>query len=1074
MQLLQKAQQETSENLIVYFTDFPWFLGRKYSIESNLKLIIEKSKIQILAIRTQSSKKSQRYSQNKTKVYLNASMPQKQCSHDRSIKERMSQIKAQLKNMIQDIAVGFLDHILKDQKIKDSAISDKVETQCSSYSVKDFWGMPKVLQTAFKMINQYNINKEVGFEFYIKDSNENEEQSDLQINKTEEDSTFDYFKEFVPPDNLCLSQVEISQELLTSIKDEIPNQASNQFSQQSTTNESTLYVRNFDLVLQTVFSYSNLFTEEEKCKIKLFLAQDGKAKTIYARMFFRRRYWFNKQILSKYSQNQEYLEDTAQNLYRNGFLRSDEDVIYEGDFERINELIENGINVCGLKILETELKKIIRGNHFQELEQDFDLIRVNTFYQQKQTFEGKYGPVCEKLSAKISKWIREISEENIINGKKVLFFRDNAQTEKLKICLRLFFFYQKKDAYETLLDHDYGFYRYESFKNYLSNRESDPNNDNLKPIFQCREDFLAFDEASQVIGSTFEFLQMGLKRRDMEAKVAKKIIKQALRMCEIEFNKNDQDFLLFNNIKQLIEDQQEEKNKCYALSSITLICLLQNKIFYTQRGKWWHRLAMNLKHIKQKNEALKCCDIAIKDEFVKGDKRNMILKLRLNLFVEINRQNGKILIKNSKALAKKNQKGKKKGKGSKKNANIEMMEDFNKSFLKSQQMVKDTKRKFNRISMLNNFLDDEEEAQNGYSRSKPFVLDDYSDDEEQLNKKLVGKKRKKKYTDQYDEESNIQSSVEENSDTELEDYKSKLLFQNTLDQKKSELRDLTLEYKNSESINGNIEYDPILNPDAIIENEKRMTFELLSRSVEQKIDKRYFKEVILNAKRNFQGDHMKSVYLDKKSNQFFNVENLALHYYGQKLRWNGAHVENALMKYMYGIMMWDEIFNDNIPYVFQTPYQFQPLDFDYPEFYYHRKDIIEQKLNRIIGMTRMQIKEYLISEYDKHKNFHNPIVNWDNIKLTKQRMGSIAYCMGGPLIAMFFKKLAQDFQNWCYGMPDLVLWREHKGEIKFVEVKSENDTLSEQQKCWILNITECGVEVDLCWVTDKIDGVDVF
>lgn len=85
----------------------------------------------------------------------------------------------------------------------------------------------------------------------------------------------------------------------------------------------------------------------------------------------------------------------------------------------------------------------------------------------------------------------------------------------------------------------------------------------------------------------------------------------------------------------------------------------------------------------------------------------------------------------------------------------------------------------------------------------------------------------------------------------------------------------------------------------------------------------------------------------------------------------------------------------------------------------------------------------MMSEYDKHKNYHNPIVNWDNIKLTKQRMASIAYCMGGPLIAMFFKKLAQDFQNWCYGMPDLVLWKEHKALIKFVEVKSENDSLSE-------------------------------
>ena len=85
-----------------------------------------------------------------------------------------------------------------------------------------------------------------------------------------------------------------------------------------------------------------------------------------------------------------------------------------------------------------------------------------------------------------------------------------------------------------------------------------------------------------------------------------------------------------------------------------------------------------------------------------------------------------------------------------------------------------------------------------------------------------------------------------------------------------------------------------------------------------------------------------------------------------------------------------------------------------------------------------------MSEYDKHKNFHNPIVNWDNSKLNRDRMASIAFCMGGKLIGMFFQKLAIDLKNWGYGMPDLVLWREDKQAIKFVEVKSETDTISEQ------------------------------
>ena len=63
-------------------------------------------------------------------------------------------------------------------------------------------------------------------------------------------------------------------------------------------------------------------------------------------------------------------------------------------------------------------------------------------------------------------------------------------------------------------------------------------------------------------------------------------------------------------------------------------------------------------------------------------------------------------------------------------------------------------------------------------------------------------------------------------------------------------------------------------------------------------------------------------------------------------------------------------------------------------------------------------------------------------------------------------------------MPDLILWREQKsenrGQIKFVEVKSELDTLSEQQKCWIAMITRMGVQVDLCQITDSVEGVDVF
>lgn len=104
--------------------------------------------------------------------------------------------------------------------------------------------------------------------------------------------------------------------------------------------DDNVYVRNFDLVLRTCLMYDHLFIPEERSKIELFLTQENAAKTIYARMFFRRRYWYSLPVLKKYSDRMDHIETAAQRLQRAGFLRNDEDAVYENDFERIHELFE--------------------------------------------------------------------------------------------------------------------------------------------------------------------------------------------------------------------------------------------------------------------------------------------------------------------------------------------------------------------------------------------------------------------------------------------------------------------------------------------------------------------------------------------------------------------------------------------------------------------------------------------------------------------------------------------------------------------------------------------------------------
>jgi len=94
--------------------------------------------------------------------------------------------------------------------------------------------------------------------------------------------------------------------------------------------------------------------------------------------------------------------------------------------------------------------------------------------------------------------------------------------------------------------------------------------------------------------------------------------------------------------------------------------------------------------------------------------------------------------------------------------------------------------------------------------------------------------------------------------------------------------------------------------------------------------------------------------------------------------------------------------------------------------------------------------------------------------LTERRLAVAGSCVGGRVLAMVFEKYSKDFKTWTHGMPDLILWKEAEGTCKFVEVKSENDSLSEQQKCWIANLTQAGARVDLCHVRDGTGGVDAF
>ena len=73
------------------------------------------------------------------------------------------------------------------------------------------------------------------------------------------------------------------------------------------------------------------------------------------------------------------------------------------------------------------------------------------------------------------------------NDRARAYYINHEFKKLIQRCMRLFFFFQKKEAYETLMMHDYGFYKFEKYDNYLDAKEKGDLKGKNGPIFENRE-----------------------------------------------------------------------------------------------------------------------------------------------------------------------------------------------------------------------------------------------------------------------------------------------------------------------------------------------------------------------------------------------------------------------------------------------------------------------------------------------------------------------------------------------------------------------------------------------------------
>ncbi|KAF7587563.1 hypothetical protein BBP40_007052 [Aspergillus hancockii] len=199
-----------------------------------------------------------------------------------------------------------------------------------------------------------------------------------------------------------------------------------------------------------------------------------------------------------------------------------------------------------------------------------------------------------------------------------------------------------------------------------------------------------------------------------------------------------------------------------------------------------------------------------------------------------------------------------------------------------------------------------------------------------------------------------------------------------------------------------------------------------------------------------------TVWLDERDGGECRVESMCLSWYRDQ-GWKGYHSEGGIVRTLFGFLFYDILFT-YVPNVFQTPFQTCPLDLHTDSFYATRASEIN---HRLVEITNDE-SERILRTIHARESPREPCAIGINWSFKLDDLVDIVRCFRGEALAAICQVLAQEYQQRGGGIPDLFLWRVESREVMFVEVKSENDRLSDTQRLWIHVLGGAGVRVELC------------
>ncbi|XP_056138184.1 fanconi-associated nuclease 1 [Lampris incognitus] len=194
------------------------------------------------------------------------------------------------------------------------------------------------------------------------------------------------------------------------------------------------------------------------------------------------------------------------------------------------------------------------------------------------------------------------------------------------------------------------------------------------------------------------------------------------------------------------------------------------------------------------------------------------------------------------------------------------------------------------------------------------------------------------------------------------------------------------------------------------------------------------------------------------------VEELALAHYRQLGFDQGIHGEGSTFSTLFGLLLWDIIFMEDIPDVFRNPYQTSPLDLFTDCFYENRREAIDTCVQVLGEASTETLHDMLEAVWTSQEGKVCSLVNWKCFSSLQQAQ-SLVSCLGGTFLGAIITRMAKDYRHCRGGLPDLLVWSTSNNIYKLVEVKGPNDRLSQKQQIWLDELQKLGADVEVCHVT---------